>query len=649
MAINNELLTAWDVSQFHFIRPEFLFLVPLVLALWFLAKRAVSNSGWENYLPIETIRALRVNEQNKSVWLHWYFLIAALLLCLAAAGPTWVKQPVPTLQNQRALVVLLDLSPSMLAQDLKPDRLTRAKYKLIDILRQYKDGQIALIAYSGDAHTVSPLTDDPNTLQALLPALHPSIMPSQGSNTEAAIALAEQLLRDAQLSSGEILLITDGVASSAMRTIGDDLASTITLSILGVGSSEPSPIPAGGGGFLRGEDGEIVLSQVNDSELRQFSGRLGGRYARLNTTEEDINFLIPEGFQAGALTEEKLSDTSFDSWTDMGHLFLLLVLPLAAWCFRRGFIYCLPILFLIPSESSWADEVTPADALSNSTDDFSWGHLWQTPDQRAQTLLEQEQYASAAKTFKRKDWQAIANYKNGDFAAAAKQLEGTTDATSLYNKGNALAMSGDLEQALKAYEQVLVAQPDHADAQHNKNVVEQLMQQSQKQQNQEQQDDQRQQEDQRQQNQDSEDNQQSSQPQSDQSESSERQESQNAEQPNETQPESSQEPNGGDKNEQQNQLEKDNESNQPQSEDNSDQKGAKEQAEQEGQRPAEEQNGENVEVAVEESGEPLKDSSEQWLRGIKDDPSGLLRRKFKYQADQKRRSASQSNSNKKRY
>lgn len=639
----------WDLSQFHFIRPAFLLLLPVVLLLWAMTKRSLGHSGWENYLPRETIRALQVGGLKKANGWQWYFLIAPLVLCVAAAGPTWVKQPVPTLQNQRALVVLLDLSPSMLAQDLKPDRLTRAKYKLIDILRHYQDGQVALIAYAGDAHTVSPLTDDPNTLQALLPALHPSIMPSRGSNTEAAVALARQLLRDAKLSSGEVLLITDGVAASAAQTIVKELGSTITVSVLGVGSSEAAPIPTGSGRFLRGRDGQIILSRVNEAELKQLASQLGGRYARLNNGEEDVNYLIRDDFQADSSAEQALSDTRFDSWADMGHWFLLLVLPFAAWCFRRGFIYCLPLLFFAPMERTWADETlqvevasdSVGDSSSKSSESFSWSHLWQTPDQRAKILIEQEQYADAAKTFEREDWRAIANYKNGDFSAAAKQLAGATDTTSLYNKGNALAMSGDLEQALKTYEQVLAIEPEHVDAQHNKKLVEQLMQQNQPQ---EQEGDQPE---------SSEEDQESSEQESDQNKPSDEQNSQNSEPQDQTDPAEPQ--SDSEKGEEQEQSEPESTSSESKEqsdeaqepEDESEQQAAE--AEQQNQKSDSSADQESAEVTAEKFGEPLKDASEQWLRGIKDDPSGLLRRKFQYQAEQNKRSAPKSNSTEERY
>ena len=195
----------WDISQFHFIRPIWLTLLPVMVLLWWYARKAINSGAWESYLPQAMLEALRVNTSKQSSLWQWWLLTGWLVLTIAAAGPTWIKQPAPVVKNQKALVILLDLSPSMLADDVTPNRLQLAKYKLIDILRKQSDGQVALVAYAGDAHTVSPLTDDPITIEALLPALHPNIMPSTGSNTEAAVAQAQTLFRDAGLLSGDIL------------------------------------------------------------------------------------------------------------------------------------------------------------------------------------------------------------------------------------------------------------------------------------------------------------------------------------------------------------------------------------------------------------------------------------------------------------
>ena len=157
-------------------------------------------------------------------------LLAWIISAIALSGPSWEKTPQALLKNREALIVVLDLSPSMLAQDIAPDRITRARLKLIDFLRLRTDGETALIVYAGDPHRVSPLTDDTSNIEALVPSLHPGIMPLPGSTTETAIEMAVELFEDAAISGGDILLITDGVDPRAADQIVD---------LLPAGSSAP--------------------------------------------------------------------------------------------------------------------------------------------------------------------------------------------------------------------------------------------------------------------------------------------------------------------------------------------------------------------------------------------------------------------------
>lgn len=634
---------SFDPSQFHFIRPDWLFMLPVAVVLWLLFKRAARSSHWEDYIPKEMLAALQVNSVRQSAWWQWALLGMWLTLILAAAGPSWNKQPVPTVENQRAVVLLLDLSPSMLAEDVVPNRLTRAKYKLIDLIRKQRDGQIALIAYAGDAHTVSPLTDDPKTIEALLPALHPDIMPSRGSNVEAAVRLAQQLMKDAGAASGHLLLITDGVTSQASETLQKQMGSRHALSILAVGGAEAVPIPTATGGFMHKANGEIVLSAVNHAELNALASNLGGRFSSISADESDINHLL-----TGDLEKAESSDTlsitnSFDAWTDRGYFLVLLLLPLAVLFFRKGLIYIFPIFFLLPIDSDAIDLDSTVAEIAEPQG-LAWADLWQTRDQQATQLLKQQRYLEAASKFARQDWSAIANYKNGDFAKAVSQLEGREDALSLYNKGNALAFKGDLEQAIKAYEQVLQQQPDHADAKHNKAVLEQLLQQ-QKNQSEPQQgeSDGKPEDTQKDAQKDTQDPQSAGQEQPPQD---------SQQQPGETAPETRQssegqqgetpspqapkEPDPGQA-EQEAGSEKDQGSeHQP---DKQDRQGEEESAKQQGNEQqsdkAGNQQGKNA--LAEQGDKPLKDASEQWLRTIQHDPSGLLRRKFEHQAKQRTR------------
>ena len=587
---------ATTLTQFHFIRAELLLLIPLAIAFWYGAQRFSRSSEWADYIPKHMLAVLRVQNETKSSWLRWAWLAIWVIICMAAAGPSWVKQSTPALQNQSATVILLDLSPSMLAQDLKPNRLTRAKFKLIDILRRLGDGQVALVAYAGDAHTVSPLTDDPATIEALLPALYPNIMPSQGSNTEAAMRLAQQLLTDAGLNSGQILLLSDGVSDTAKTVMRKELKANNSVSILAIGSNETTSIPSNDGGVVRNNRGEIVLSKVEHRELNTLAKQLNGRFARISNSDSDLDQLLTERFDGGDYEQGNLGH-EFDAWADAGHWLVLLILPLFLLFFRKGFIYCLPILLFVPMQSDAAD---------------AWNKLWKTPDQQAAELLEQQEYEKAAETFKRQDWSAIADYKNGNYENAADKLSNKQDATSLYNRGNALAMSGKLEDAINAYDDLLAKHPDHQDSLHNKELVKKLLEQQKQDQDQQQGSDNSDSENSDSENSDSE-NPDSENPDSENSDS-ENSDSENSEEKNAQGQESDNEP-----------VDQEPSANQEPSSD----------SEQSPKQGAEGKEGPDAGIGqaeLDESPDQLKDSSEKWLRSIQEDPSGLLRRKFQYQS-----------------
>ena len=591
-----------ELEQLHFIRPLWLLAIPALLLVWILMRHSLKSAEWDRYISKELLSALQLSQvQSSSAWRYW-LMSCWLILCLAMAGPSWVKTPLPTIVNQQALVLVLDLSPSMLAEDVSPNRLTRAKFKMIDIIRKRADGQIALIAYAGDAHTVSPLSDDPATIEALLNALSPGMMPIQGSNTEAAISHAIELLKDARATSSEILLLTDGVTPQAQQTIRQQLSGLHTLSILSVGGKEAAPIPNPGGGFLRTPDGEIIMAAVNSAELGALARALGGRHSRLRADDQDINYLLDNSFQPAADNTES-ENIVYDSWQDMGHWLVLLVLPFALYSFRKGLVYLLPLAFILPIDSQAAEWPTKA-----------WQNLWKTADQQAAELMRQEQYKAAANKFSNEDWAAIANYRNGDYQKATEQFGAGSSITDLYNSANALALSGELEKAKLAYKQVLEQQPQHEDAAHNLDILEQMQDQQSE----------------------------SSEQDSEQPESSGQQKEQSKDQQSEEESKSDSENQQQQESDQQ-QSEQQNPEQDPQSDpQDSDQSPAEENEEQSAEQMQEQQEQaqqEQMEQLAEDSSSPvrdtpsqLKDASEQWLRTIDDDPSGLLKRKFEYQA-----------------
>jgi Ca-activated chloride channel family protein len=624
------------ISQFHFLRPWWLVaLAPVLvvaLLLWYQKHNARS---WQQMVAPELLQYLLDGQTTRiRPWQLIALLLAWIISCLALAGPSWEKRPVAVEQNQQALVLLLDLSPSMMSEDVKPSRLVRARLKIADLLRLRKDGQTALLVYAGDVHVVTPLTDDTETINNIIPALHPNIMPAQGSNTEEAVSHAIQLLKNAAITQGDLLLITDGIDKDAQYNISEIMTreSQYRLSILGVGGTAPTPIPSSKGGFVRDNKRNIVTTQLNVNELQNLASQSRGRYRTLASTSSDIDYLMD--LPTPKKEETQRVDRDFDSWYDRGHWLVLLLLPIILYCFRRGVLLC---LFIVPLTA-----LTP-----NKSYAFGWDDLWKNKNQQAYEKLQQEQAAEAAQQFDHPDWKASAQYRAGDYEEAAKNFAQSDNADAHYNRGNALAKANKLPDAIKAYDQALKLNPELEDAKKNRKLVEELLKQQQ--QNQDQQDkdkDEQDQKDQDQQKQDQgnsdqqKDEQQQDQQQQDKNDQQKQQDQNNQQDQNQQQNQSDQQSqqdqqSSAGQNEQQKQSEQEKSDQEQSQQEKTDEEKAAEAA----QREQEEQQAAEEKMQQMQAGEPKDDgltdeerqAMEQWLRRIPDDPGGLLRNKFNYE------------------
>ena len=590
-------------GQLHFLRPELLWLVlPALLVIWTAWQRLTHESGWQKIIDPRLITHLL--DQAPTTLAKWpvYVLTAALALAIVAlAGPAWEKLPQPVEQSEDALLIVLDLSLSMRAGDIKPARIIRAQHKIKDILQRRNEGLTALVAYAGDAHTVVPFTDDAATISAMLPALTPEIMPKLGSRPDLAVQLGQQLLRDAGLRHARLLLVSDGITERDVERISAELGNKLKLSILAVGTRAGGPIPLPQGGFLQDQSNEIVVPQLTADNFKQLSKRNNGRYSELQIGPQDIEELLASDFEHRSETRE--TEREFDVWRDAGASLVLLLLPIALLAFRRGWLLSVALLVLIQVPQ-------PSAALE-------WDDLWSNKNQRGSAALAEGEAERAAALFKDPDWKASAKYKAGDYAAAAELFANSNK----YNQANALARAGKLQEAADLYSQTLEQQPNNEDAAFNKKLVEELLKQQQEQeQNQQQNKDNEDKNQQQQQNADQQDQQ-------GQSEQSQDQKSADSEQ----QQDSSQQQSEAE------QKKQEDEQQQAQNGDSEAQKEQEQQAEGEQEEPADSQQAEAESSPQQESETEQQQALQQWLRKVPDDPGGLLRNKFRYQYEQNRK------------
>jgi Ca-activated chloride channel family protein len=446
----------------YWFRPWWLLLLPLLgWLLWQLWHRQKRAGRWQMILPPAFHATLLSGGSGRESKLPWVALgVAWMIAVVALLGPSFSRVEQSSQKPADPLVVILELTPQMLATDVQPNRLEQARRKLFDLLQSRNDAQTAIVVFAGSAHTLVPLSDDLSTSRNLLDALKPSLMPEAGHRADLAVLKALALLDQAALGDGRILLIGTTLSEQERLGIRQALSGKSTpLLMLGIGTAEGAPITQEDGSFLKDEQGAILVSRLDEPGLKSFVNDLDGRYRRARLSDADLRALGL--FDSPRDLRDNGQTLRLDTWADQGYWLLLPLLLLAACAGRRGWLLCLPLLLMLPQ---------PGYA-------FDFQDLWLRPDQQGVHLLKQKRPAEAARHFEDHQWQGVALYEAGDYSGAARRFAEGNDAHAHYNRGNALAKSGELEAALDAYEQALERQPDLRPALTNKALVESLLKQ----------------------------------------------------------------------------------------------------------------------------------------------------------------------------
>ena len=465
-------------ESFQFLRPGWLVLIiPGCWLVFRLHQRWKQRTDWSGVVEPHLLELLLVEARGiRRTWIPWMLSLMLILVLTAMAGPVLEKRSVPVLKKNLAKVLVLDVSHSMLAEDLRPNRIERAKFKLRDLLNRIDEGETALIAYAGDAHVISPLTSDTHTITTLLPGLEPDIMPHRGSRPDRAMELAVKLLDGHSANPGDVIWLTDGIPENMIPTVAQTLGRH-RLSVIGVGTEKGAPIPGKNSGFLKNSKGGIVMSRLDTSRLQALAQQKGGTFQILRNDDQDLEIVLNQPILMNEYLEDE-TEKQGDIWREEGPWLLLIMLPLAALMFRRGLIFGFLLISLH----------LPGFVISESAYAFEWKDLWKNKDQQGQQYFIEGLHSEAAQVFENPEWKGLSHFRSGNLENALEEWKEIDSPRSLFNQGNALAKLGKFEQAIENYEQVLERESEHSDARFNRDLLKKLLeeQEKQKQQNQQQ-------------------------------------------------------------------------------------------------------------------------------------------------------------------
>jgi Ca-activated chloride channel family protein len=422
-------------EAFHLMRPWWLVLVPVVLALWWWIRRQASADASlaDGLAPhLRDAMLLGANAQRRLQPIDG--VCAALLLAvMGAAGPSWSRVPDPFLAQTAPVVIVLKVTASMDATDLQPSRLERAKHKIRDLLDLRGGARTALVAYSATAHRVVPLTEDAQIMLPYLEALSTDVMPEPGANAAAAMEIATGILA-AQDVPGGILFVLDSLDVAdvgALRQTGQN--STAVLSVLPEGVRE------------RGIDALTGITVVgitpDDADVRQLDRTFNAAYRRALLEDEN------------------------QQWEDRAWCLAWPAAALTLLWFRRGWTMRWGLVVLL-SVGIWTPSGSRAEGLAD------W---FFTPDQQGKLAYDRKDYDRAAELFADPLWQGYALFRHGDYEKAAEVLGRIDTAQAWFIRGIALIRNRKYRDGVGAFEAVLEIDPDYPGAAENLAVARQIV------------------------------------------------------------------------------------------------------------------------------------------------------------------------------
>lgn len=444
------------IEPLYFIRPLWLWaILPLSLILWWVYRSLDKNKGaWSNVIEAPLLKALSIGniiKQSKTPF--WLFSFSSLILIIALSGPSFFKYPHQTFKIKQTLFVVLDLSPSMNATDVKPSRVKRSIFAIKSLLKKEFPDEVSLVVFSHEPYLISPPTADKKTILSLIDGINTEILPNKGSNLEMTFAYIQKLINGRPKGKNNILLLTDieKISKNTLPLVKKFKNNGTQISVIAIATEQGAPIPTETG--LLKHNGSVVISKLNEKLLRSISRNSGGLYQNLYDTPNAIdNFLLFKQ-QIFKKLLEKQKNKQVIVWVDLGIWLSLLLIPFALLTFRRGYLLTLPLLLM----------------FQNQPEAYS---LFKTDNQLGQQHFVNEDYQKAALNFKNPDWKASSLYKAKLYDEA---LDAFAKLGQTYNEANALAKLGHFKKSIKKYQRIKKNNPNYKNVLENIKLLKKLL------------------------------------------------------------------------------------------------------------------------------------------------------------------------------
>ena len=437
-----------DWEKFHFLRTEHLLALcigVILMAIGFFFYR--ESNTWKKSIA-KHLQPYVI--QKGTPWKPRLIKLSVILMFVLGGisflGPTWyqVKSPAKKIKSQ--LVIALDLSKSMLAEDISPNRLERAKFKIHDFLQANPRAETNLLVFAGSTHTAIPFTTDYRIIEDQIKGLRPAMMPVQGSEFNSLFRKIDTIFTDNK-AEGKVLLITDDLEDLSIEMVSNFLQqNNVRLYLYPFATQSGSVIPK-----------TREISSLNLQKLNGWGAMKNLEILEITLDNSDVIDLA-KAISTTILFDDKSKEDQED-WQDNGYWLVIPLVFIFLFSFRKGWSLSIMLLMLTLNSCS--------DNSSQKSSDFEFKDLWYTQEYQAQQAYNEENYISAAQGFTDPLRKGVAYYKSSDYLSAQTAFESDTTTTGFYNLGLTYAKLGKLEQAKSVFEKVLEQDPSNSSASNN--------------------------------------------------------------------------------------------------------------------------------------------------------------------------------------